>query len=77
MPKKTLIGQISSNKMKSTVIVKVELTKVHPKYQKRYKVHKKYAAAAEGDYAIGDKVVIEESKPLSKSKRWRVIQKLS
>lgn len=77
MPKKQLIGTIVSNKMQKTVVVKVERIKEHPKYKKRYKVHKRYKAHDEkGEYHMGDKVVIEECRPLSKDKRWRVIKKI-
>ncbi len=76
--RRQLNGQIISNKMNQTVIVKVESVKVHPKYHKRYKVFKKYPAHVDGnsaDYAIGDKVVIEEAKPYSKTVNWKVISK--
>ena len=72
-----LIGLITSNKMTKTVIVKVEGVKVHPKYHKRYKVFKKYPAHSELEgLKIGDKVVIEESKPYSKTVNWKVISKV-
>lgn len=75
--KRQLIGTITSNKMQKTVVVEVETLKEHPKYKRRFRVHKKYKAHAEsGEYKVGDKVVIEESRPLSKEKRWRVIKKL-
>jgi len=54
----------------------VERIKEHPKYRQRYRVHKKYKAHVEGEeYKVGDKVVIEECRPISKDKRWRVIGK--
>ena len=78
MPKKQLQGIITSNKMAKTVVVKVESIKVHPKYKKRYKVHKKYKAHVEsGEYLVGDRVLIEECRPMSKDKRWRIIKKVS
>lgn len=74
--KKRLTGIVISNKMQKTVVVKVERIKEHPKYKRRYKVHKKYKAHDEkGEYRVDDKVVIEECRPLSKDKRWRVIKK--
>ena len=75
MPKKQLKGTIISNKMDKTVVVKVEFTKTHPKYKKRYKVFNKYKADVKNskNYDIGDEVVIEESKPISKDKKWRVL----
>lgn len=76
MPKKQLIGIIISDKMEKTVVVKVERIKKHPRYKRMFKVHKKYKAHDEnGEYKIGDKVIIEESKPISKDKKWRVISK--
>ena len=76
MPKKQLKGIVFSNKMERTLVVKVERIKEHPKYKKRYKIHKKYKADyREGNYEIGDKVIIEESKPISKDKKWKVVKK--
>ena len=77
MPKKQLTGIVVSNKMQKTVVVLVERIKEHPKYKRRFKVKKKYKAHDEtGQYHVGDKVLIEECKPISKEKRWRVIKKL-
>ncbi len=77
MPKRKLIGTIVSDKSQKTVVVKVERIKEHPKYKKRYKVFKKYKAHNEkGDYKVGDKVVIEECRPISKDKKWRLIKKV-
>ena len=77
MSKKRLQGAVVSDKMQKTVVVKVERIKIHPKYKKRFKVHKKYKAHDEkGEYHMGDKVVIEESRPISKDNRWRVIKKV-
>ena len=76
MPKKQLIGKVISNKMQKTVVVEIERIKEHPKYKRRFKVSKKYKAHDEkGEYKIGDRVIIEECRPLSKEKRWRVISK--
>ncbi|PIV43286.1 MAG: 30S ribosomal protein S17 [Candidatus Nealsonbacteria bacterium CG02_land_8_20_14_3_00_40_11] len=77
MSKKTLTGKIISNKMQKTVVVRVESLKEHPKYKKRYRLHKNYKAHAEGgEYQIGDRVIIEECSPISKDKKWKVIKKL-
>lgn len=76
MPKRQLTGTIVSNKMPKTVVVRVERLKEHPKYKKRYKVSKKYKAHTEGEYQIGDRVIIEECRPISKQKRWQVIKKV-
>jgi small subunit ribosomal protein S17 len=73
MPKRKLIGKIVSNKMQKTLVVEVERITEHKKYRKRYRISKKYKAHNEkGEYKIGDKVVIEESRPLSKEKHWIV-----
>ena len=72
-----LSGVIISDKMNHTVIVKVDSVKVHPKYHKRYTVSKKYPAHTDTpDFKTGDKVVIEESKPYSKTVHWKVINKI-
>ncbi|MGB2762092.1 MAG: 30S ribosomal protein S17 [Minisyncoccales bacterium] len=72
--KKKLKGIVVSNKMLKTIVVEVERIKVHPKYKRRYKMHKKYKAHNEkGEFKVGDKVIIEESRPLSKEKHWKVI----
>lgn len=77
MPKRQLTGTVISNKMQKTVVVEVERIKEHPKYKRRYKVHKKYKAHDEkGECKVGDRVIIEECRPISKEKRWRVIKKL-
>lgn len=76
MPKKRLTGQVVSNKMKQTIVVEVERIKEHPKYKRRYKVHKKYKAHDQNqECKIGDTVVIEECRPISKEKRWRLVEK--
>ena len=77
MPKKLLQGIVVSDKMQKTVVVEVERMKEHPKYKRRYKVHKKFKADdPKGEYHVGDKVVIEETKPISKDKNWTVIKKI-
>jgi len=77
MAKKILTGKIISDKMQKTVVVEVETIKEHPKYKRRYKFHKNYKAHVEmGEYKTGDKVVIEECRPISKDKKWKVIKKI-
>ena len=71
MAKKKLKGVVVSNKMKKTVVVEVLKFKYFLKYKKRYRFHKKYKAHTEQDYQIGDRVLIEECRPLSRDKRWR------
>lgn len=76
MPKKQLKGTIISDKMQKTAVVKVEKLKEHSKYKRRFKVSKKYKAHDEKkEYKVGDNVIIEECKPLSKDKRWIIIKK--
>lgn len=71
-----LKGVVTSNKMMKTVVVRVDGLKKHQKYQKFYKVSKKYKAHADTPFAIGDIVIMEETRPLSKDKRWRVVEKI-
>ena len=77
MAKKTLQGYVVSDKMQKTVVVEVERIKEHPKYKRRYKIHTKFKAHDEkGEYHVGDQVIIEETKPISKDKNWIVIKKV-
>lgn len=77
MAKTRLIGTVVSDKMQKTVVVQVERLKKHPKYLRRFRVHKKFKAHDEkGEYHAGDRVVIEQCKPLSKDKEWVVIEKI-
>ena len=77
MPKKKLQGVVVSDKMEKTVVVKVESVKEHPKYKRRYKTHKKYKAHDQNqEYKVGDKVVIEETIPMSKDKHFKVTSKV-
>ncbi|OGZ61580.1 MAG: 30S ribosomal protein S17 [Candidatus Spechtbacteria bacterium RIFCSPLOWO2_02_FULL_38_8] len=73
-PKK-LKGIVASNKMQKTLVVVVNRLVEHPKYKKRIKISKRYKAHYDsGEFKEGDRVVIEETRPLSKDKRWRVVQ---
>ena len=77
MPKKQLIGTIVSDAMEKTVVVAVDRLSQHPKYHRRYRVTERYKAHDEGNaFRKGERVVIEEARPLSKEKRWRVVKKL-
>ena len=76
MPKRRLKGLVVSDKMQKTVIVRVERIKKHKRYKKIYKIFKRYKAHdGNGKFKTGDKVVIEECRPLSKDKRWKVVSK--
>ncbi len=73
--KRRFQGIVVSDKMDKTIVVKVERIKKHPKYKKRYKVFKKFKVHDEKNEAkVGDKVIFEECRPLSKEKRWRLIE---
>ncbi len=75
MPKKLLQGRVISTKMNKTVVVEVEALKEFSKYRRKYKFHKKYKAHDEEEKCRkGDKVTIEETRPYSREKRWRVIK---
>lgn len=77
MAKKILQGKVVSNKMQKTIVVDVESIKFNPKYKRYYKSNKKYKAHAEnsGELEVGRKVQIQESAPLSRGKKWIVINK--
>lgn len=76
--KKTLTGVIMSAKMEKTAVVSMRHLREHPKYRKRYWVTNTYKAHnPENRYKEGEKVIIQESRPLSKEKRWIVIGKVS
>ncbi len=71
--KKQVVGTIVSNKMDKTVIVLVERMVKHPLYHKYIKRRSKFAAHDENNACnIGDKVKITESRPISRTKKWRV-----
>ena len=68
------IGMVSSDKMTKTVVVRVDRVVKHPMYRKYVKRRKKFMAHDEMGSAIGDKVRIVETRPLSAKKRWRVVE---
>ena len=75
MPKKEKQGVVISNKMEKTIVVKVASFNPHPKYKKIMESNKNYKAHDEkGIAAEGDLVKIIESKPVSGSKRWSVLE---
>ncbi len=74
MPRRILEGAVVSDKMDKTVTVLVERRFMHPVYKKYVKNSSKYAAHDESNaFATGDRVQIEECRPISKRKTWRVI----
>jgi small subunit ribosomal protein S17 len=71
--RKTLIGQVTSTKMAKTIVVQVNRQKAHPLYERVMSRSKKYYAHDEEQTAhVGDFVRIEETRPLSKLKRWKL-----
>jgi len=78
MPKRTLQGVVVSDKMTKTRVVVIERVFRHPQYErvitrsKRLKAHDEQNASK-----VGDRVLIEETRPLSKEKRWRILQVLA
>ena len=74
MPRRILSGTICKATNKKTVVVEVERTFKHPIYKKYIKRSKKYHAHDETDaLKVGDKVMIEETRPISKLKTWKVV----
>ena len=78
MPVKEKVGIVVSNKMQKTIVVKVESRYSHPIYSKTMVKTKKYLAHDEsGKCNIGDQVLVQETRPLSKRKRWTLVKVLS
>lgn len=78
MTVKQQIGIVISNKMRKTIVVKIEKRYSHPIYSKTLVKTTKYLAHdALEESNVGDQVLVEESRPLSKKKRWKLIQVLS
>lgn len=74
---RTLKGHVISDKMDKTVVVEVRRLKKHSKYKKFFKTRNRYKAhSPENAFHVGDTVTIQESRPLSKDKRWVVIGKV-
>lgn len=72
-----LKGIIVSDKMSKTRVVVVTRLKKHPRYHKYYKVTKRFKAHDENnEYHLGDQVIIQAARPMSKEKRWRIINKI-
>ncbi|MCQ2553787.1 MAG: 30S ribosomal protein S17 [Clostridia bacterium] len=73
--RKTKVGFVTSNKMDKTIVVAVEESRRHALYGKSEKITKKFMAHDENNECqIGDKVEIMETRPLSKGKRWRLVE---
>jgi small subunit ribosomal protein S17 len=73
--RKERVGEVISNKMTKTIIVRVERRFPHPRFKKVVTGYKKfYAHDEKNDAKVGDRVRIEETRPLSKTKRWRLVE---
>ena len=73
--RKERIGEVISNKMAKTITVRVERRFAHPRFKKVVTGYKKFYAHDEKNEAkVGDRVRIEETRPLSKTKRWRLVE---
>lgn len=73
--RKERVGEVISNKMAKTIVVRVDRRYPHPKFKKVVTGSKKFYAHDEKNEAkVGDRVRIEETRPLSKTKRWRLVQ---
>lgn len=78
MPVKQRVGIVVSNKMQKSIVVKIEDRFPHPLYSKTLIKSKKYIAHdALEECNIGDQVLLEECRPLSKKKRWKLVKVLS
>ena len=75
MPKRILQGTVVSDKNDKTIVVEVERRYTHPLFKKTVRRTKKYHAHDEKNaFKIGDKVAIEETAPISRNKRWTVVE---
>lgn len=73
--RKERVGEVIANKMTKTIVVRVERRFPHPKFKKVVTGYKKFYAHDEKSEAkVGDRVRIEETRPLSKTKRWRLVE---
>lgn len=73
--RKERTGVVTSNKMDKSIVVSVETKVMHPKYGKFVKQTKKFMAHDEtGECGVGDEVKIMETRPMSKLKRWRMVE---
>ncbi len=77
-PRQTKVGRVVSNKMQKTVVVEVERTVLHPRYHRYIRRRSTFMAHDERGIAKpGDRVAIEETRPMSRHKRWAVREVLS
>lgn len=75
--KRKLTGVVVSDKMSKTRVVSISRLKKHPKYLKYFKATSRFKAHDENnEYKTGDTVIIEESKPISREKKWKIVGKI-
>ncbi|NCO15378.1 30S ribosomal protein S17 [Candidatus Wolfebacteria bacterium CG18_big_fil_WC_8_21_14_2_50_39_7] len=75
--KRKLQGVIVSDKMQKTRVVEITRLKKNPRYKKYYKVTRRFKVHDEkNEYKTGDRVLIEETRPISKEKRWKIVEKI-
>lgn len=75
--RRVLVGRVMSDKMDKTIVVRVERLKQHTRYGKVLRIHNKYKVHDENNKAqTGDRVKIIESRPISKEKRWALVEVL-
>ena len=73
--RKERVGEVIANKMAKTIVVRVERRFPHPRFKKIVTGHKKlYAHDEKSEAKVGDRVRLEETRPLSKTKRWRLVE---
>lgn len=73
--RKERVGEVIANRMAKTIVVRVERRFAHPRYKKVVTGYKKhYAHDEKGEAKVGDQVRIQETRPLSKTKRWRLVE---
>ena len=73
--RKSRVGKVVSNKMDKTIVVAIEGSKKHPLYKKIIKHTVKFKAHDEkNECGVGDRVLVMETRPLSREKRWRVVE---
>ena len=76
--RKTRVGNVVSDVQNKTIVVEIVTRSAHPRYKKVVKSHVRYAAHDENNEAkVGDQVMIAETRPLSKSTRWRLVKIIS
>lgn len=75
--KRIFRGKVVSDKGDKTIVVQVDTVKLHPRYHKRYLVSKRYSVHdPKNEHRVGEAVKFEECRPLSKRKRWRVLNQV-